>query len=158
MFSKSIYTKAQIAICWQATIGIRLSTKNENVAMRAGEPFALDADPVRLAQVFTNLLNNSAKYTEHGGDIWLMAERRGDEAIVVVRESGVGIPSEMLPRVIDLFAQVDRSLGRAEGGLGIGFSLGGGKRGLRLGRRFHRTLASDGGNTDGECDASDGSP
>lgn len=87
------------------------------------EPMELDADPVRLAQVFTNLLNNAAKYTEHGGVIELVAERRGKEAAVAVRDSGVGIPPEMLPRVFDLFTQVDRSLGRAQGGLGIGLAL-----------------------------------
>ncbi|WP_457797795.1 PAS domain S-box protein [Methylocystis sp. S23] len=87
------------------------------------EPLALDVDPVRLAQVFTNLLNNAAKYTEHGGDIWLMVERRESEAVVAVRDSGVGIPAEMLPRVFDLFTQVDRTLGRAQGGLGIGLAL-----------------------------------
>jgi CheY-like chemotaxis protein len=84
----------------------------------------LYADPVRLAQAFTNLLNNAAKYTEHGGVIWLSAERSGEEdAVVTVRDSGVGIPTEMLPRVFDLFTQVDRTLGRAEGGLGIGLAL-----------------------------------
>jgi PAS domain S-box-containing protein len=87
------------------------------------EPLALDADPVRLAQIFTNLLNNAAKYTERGGVIWLSAERRSDEAVVTVRDSGVGIPPEMLPRVFDLFTQVDRNLGRAQGGLGIGLAL-----------------------------------
>lgn len=87
------------------------------------EPMELDADPVRLAQVFTNLLNNAAKYTEHGGVVELVAERRGREAVVAVRDSGVGIPPEMLPRVFDLFTQVDRSLGRAQGGLGIGLAL-----------------------------------
>jgi len=87
------------------------------------EPLMLDADPVRLAQVFTNLLNNAAKYTEQGGDIGLIVERRDGEAIVTVRDSGVGIPAEMLPRVFDLFTQVDRTLGRAQGGLGIGLAL-----------------------------------
>ncbi|WBK01838.1 PAS domain S-box protein [Methylocystis parvus] len=87
------------------------------------EALELDADPVRLAQVFTNLLNNAAKYTEHGGDIWLMVERCEGEAVVTVRDSGVGIPAEMLPRVFDLFTQIDRTLGRAQGGLGIGLAL-----------------------------------
>ncbi|WP_424363619.1 PAS domain S-box protein [Methylocystis parvus] len=87
------------------------------------EPVTVDGDPVRLAQVFTNLLNNAAKYTEHGGDIGLMVERRAGEAVVTVRDSGVGIPAEMAPRVFDLFTQVDRTLGRAQGGLGIGLAL-----------------------------------
>lgn len=87
------------------------------------EPILLDADPVRLAQVFANLLNNAAKYTESRGHIRLIAQRRGGEAVVSVIDSGVGIPAEMLPHVFDLFAQVDRSLGRAQGGLGIGLAL-----------------------------------
>jgi PAS domain S-box-containing protein len=87
------------------------------------ESLIVNGDPVRLSQVFTNLLNNAAKYTEHGGSVSLAAERRGGEAVVTVRDSGVGIPTEMLPRVFDLFTQVDRSLGRAQGGLGIGLAL-----------------------------------
>ena len=87
------------------------------------ETLIVEGDPVRLAQVFTNLLNNAAKYTEHGGLISIAAERRGEEAVVTVRDSGVGIPAEMLPRVFDLFTQVDRTLGRAQGGLGIGLAL-----------------------------------
>lgn len=87
------------------------------------ERLILDADPVRLAQVFSNLLNNAAKYTEHGGSIALTVERRGDEAVVSVRDSGVGIPPEMAPRVFDIFTQVDRTLGRSQGGLGIGLAL-----------------------------------
>jgi PAS domain S-box-containing protein len=87
------------------------------------EPVRLKADPVRLAQVFTNLLNNAAKYMEAGGHIWLAAERQDQEAIVSVRDSGVGIPAEALPRVFDLFTQIDCTLGRAQGGLGIGLAL-----------------------------------
>jgi signal transduction histidine kinase len=87
------------------------------------EPLFLDADPVRLSQVIANLLNNAAKYTEEGGQVWLTARREGAEAAVSVRDSGLGIPPEMLPRVFDLFAQVDRTLKRSQGGLGIGLSL-----------------------------------
>ncbi len=87
------------------------------------EPLVLDADPVRLAQVVANLLNNAAKYTDPGGRIWLTAERDGIEAVLRVRDSGIGIPAEMLPRIFEMFAQADRSLGRAQGGLGIGLTL-----------------------------------
>ncbi|MGJ0508442.1 MAG: PAS domain S-box protein [Methylocystis sp.] len=83
----------------------------------------VDGDPVRLAQVFTNLLDNAAKYTEQGGRITLSVERSGDEAVVSVRDSGVGIPVEMLPQIFDYFTQVDRTLGRAKGGLGVGLAL-----------------------------------
>ncbi|HTO07215.1 MAG TPA: ATP-binding protein [Myxococcota bacterium] len=87
------------------------------------EPIALDADAVRLSQVLANLLNNAAKYTEEGGAIWLRAERQGRSVAISVRDTGVGIPPAMQPRVFDLFTQVDRTLGRAQGGLGIGLAL-----------------------------------
>ncbi|HEX4071088.1 MAG TPA: PAS domain S-box protein, partial [Planctomycetaceae bacterium] len=87
------------------------------------EPVPLDADLVRLAQVFLNLLNNAAKYTERGGKIRLSAERQGDTVVVRVRDNGVGIPPHMLPRIFEMFTQVDRSLDRAQGGLGIGLTL-----------------------------------
>ncbi|HEV8068419.1 MAG TPA: PAS domain S-box protein [Planctomycetaceae bacterium] len=87
------------------------------------EPVYLDADLTRLAQVFSNLLNNSAKYTERGGRILLAAERQGSEVIVSVRDTGLGIPANDLPRIFDMFSQVDRSIERSTGGLGIGLAL-----------------------------------
>lgn len=87
------------------------------------EPLEVDADDVRLAQVFTNLLNNSAKYTEPGGRVLLRARRRGDEAEVIVRDDGIGIAPEALPRVFDMFMQVDHPIERRAGGLGIGLTL-----------------------------------
>jgi PAS domain S-box-containing protein len=87
------------------------------------EPVYLDADLTRLAQVFSNLLNNSAKYTERGGRILLAAERQGSEVIVSVRDTGLGIPANDLPRIFDMFSQVDRSVERSTGGLGIGLAL-----------------------------------
>ncbi|HEX7183239.1 MAG TPA: ATP-binding protein [Thermoanaerobaculia bacterium] len=87
------------------------------------EPLMLDADPVRLAQVVANLLNNAAKYTDPGGRIWLTAGREGGEAVIRVLDSGIGIPPEMMPRIFEMFAQADRSLGRSQGGLGIGLTL-----------------------------------
>jgi PAS domain S-box-containing protein len=87
------------------------------------EPVPLDADVTRLAQVFSNLLNNSAKYTEAGGSIVLAAERTGNELVVRVRDDGIGIPAEALPHVFTMFAQVDRHRDRTQGGLGIGLTL-----------------------------------
>jgi len=84
---------------------------------------AVLGDPVRLTQIFSNLLSNAAKYTEARGEIHVTAERQGDTAVVRVRDTGVGIPAEMLSRVFEMFAQVDSTLGRAGGGLGIGLSL-----------------------------------
>lgn len=83
----------------------------------------LEADPLRLAQVLWNLLNNAAKYTPEGGRIQLTAVRDQGDAVVRVRDTGMGIPAEMLPKVFDLFTQMERTLARAEGGLGIGLTL-----------------------------------
>jgi signal transduction histidine kinase/ActR/RegA family two-component response regulator len=87
------------------------------------EPIYLHADPVRLAQVFVNLLDNAAKYTPHGGHIWLTAERQGGEIVARVKDTGIGLPVEKLPQLFEMFFQVDRTLERAQGGLGIGLSL-----------------------------------
>ena len=87
------------------------------------QPLHLDADLVRLAQVFINLLNNAAKYTKRGGHIWLTADREGSDAVVRVRDNGMGIPGNMLGRIFDLFTQVGRSIEQSQGGLGIGLTL-----------------------------------
>jgi signal transduction histidine kinase len=86
-------------------------------------PVFLDADLTRLAQVFGNLLTNSAKYTEHGGRIHFSAERRVGEVVVTVRDNGIGIPTEALESIFDMFSQVDRNMERGTGGLGIGLAL-----------------------------------
>jgi len=83
----------------------------------------LNADSARLAQTLSNLLNNAAKYTEEAGRIAISAERCGNDAVIRVRDNGVGIPPEMLSSVFDMFTQVDRSLDRSQGGLGIGLTL-----------------------------------
>jgi PAS domain S-box-containing protein len=87
------------------------------------EPVCVQADLARMAQVLANLLNNAAKYTEPGGRIGLIAERAGDQAVFRVRDTGIGIPTEMLPHVFDMFVQVSSSMGRSQGGLGIGLTL-----------------------------------
>jgi PAS domain S-box-containing protein len=89
----------------------------------AAEKLCVDADATRLAQVFANLLNNAAKYTNNGGHIRVVLRREGDTAIVCVEDNGIGIPAEMLPKVFDMFTQVDRSLEKAQGGLGVGLSI-----------------------------------
>ncbi len=87
------------------------------------EQVKLTGDRVRLTQVFTNLLNNAVKFTEPGGQIWLTAATVGDRVMVTVRDTGVGIPAEVLPVIFTLFTQVDRSHNRSQGGLGIGLAL-----------------------------------
>jgi PAS domain S-box-containing protein len=86
-------------------------------------PVYLQADSVRLAQVFANLLNNAAKYTQPGGHIRLTAERQGSDVVVTVQDDGMGIAADMLPRIFDMFSQGDRVVERYQGGLGIGLSL-----------------------------------
>jgi signal transduction histidine kinase/ActR/RegA family two-component response regulator len=86
-------------------------------------PVVIDADLTRLAQVFLNLLNNSAKYTEPGGRIRLTVERQGGDVAVSVQDTGIGIPADKLPTVFNLFSQVEGSLSRSQGGLGVGLSL-----------------------------------
>jgi PAS domain S-box-containing protein len=83
----------------------------------------LDADPVRLTQVFANLINNAARYTEKGGQIWVTAYRDGNDAVVSVGDNGRGIRQDMLPRVFEMFAQETHSSGGSQGGLGIGLTL-----------------------------------
>jgi signal transduction histidine kinase/ActR/RegA family two-component response regulator len=83
----------------------------------------VDADLVRLSQVFANLLNNAAKYTPSGGRISLSAQRHDGRAVVTVADDGIGIPPEMLEQIFEMFVQVDSSLARSHGGLGIGLTL-----------------------------------
>jgi PAS domain S-box-containing protein len=87
------------------------------------EPVFVDADVTRLTQVFANLLNNAAKYSDPGGRIWLTAERQGSDVVVSVKDAGIGIPPDMLPKIFEMFTQVDQSLERSRGGLGIGLTL-----------------------------------
>jgi PAS domain S-box-containing protein len=86
-------------------------------------PVYLEADPTRLAQVFGNLLNNAAKYTNRGGQIRLTAARRRSEVVVSVQDSGIGISAEHLPRLFEMFSQAVPALERSHGGLGIGLTL-----------------------------------
>ncbi len=87
------------------------------------QPIWLNADPVRLEQVVVNLLNNAAKYTGEGGQIWLTVRPLGGEAEIRVKDTGDGIEPALLPRIFDLFTQADKSLDRSQGGLGIGLAL-----------------------------------
>jgi signal transduction histidine kinase len=87
------------------------------------EPIRLAGDRVRLAQAVTNLLNNAAKLTEPGGSVFLAVTPAPGQVSVSVRDTGVGIPADVLPHVFTLFTQVDRSLNRSQGGLGIGLAL-----------------------------------
>ena len=86
-------------------------------------PLDVDGDEVRLSQIFSNLLNNAAKYTPNGGQIWLSARQENDEAVVSIKDGGIGIPADKLSRLFEMFYQVDHSLERSSDGLGIGLTL-----------------------------------
>ena len=87
------------------------------------EPLVIEGDSVRLIQVFSNLVSNACKYTDPGGRVAIRADRENGEAIVSVKDNGVGIPPELLPRIFDLFEQAEQRPERSQGGLGIGLSL-----------------------------------
>jgi PAS domain S-box-containing protein len=96
---------------------------HELTVTQAGERLHVHGDPTRLTQIVANLLHNAAKYTPQGGMISLSTARDGDDAVIRVKDNGIGIASEMLPRIFEMFVQADKSLSRTHGGLGIGLTL-----------------------------------
>jgi signal transduction histidine kinase/DNA-binding response OmpR family regulator len=112
-----------VAIALEATRPLIEEKRHRLEVSLPAPPATLDADPARVSQVVSNLLHNAAKYTDPGGHLWLEVCRDGEEFVFRVRDTGVGIPDDVLPRVFDLFAQADRSLDRSQGGLGIGLTL-----------------------------------
>jgi PAS domain S-box-containing protein len=97
--------------------------QHELTVMMSQDSIYVEADRLRLTQVFMNLLNNAAKYTPEPGHVWLNVEQAGDTVVIRVKDTGVGIAAESLPHVFELFYQVDRSFTRSEGGLGLGLTL-----------------------------------
>jgi PAS domain S-box-containing protein len=87
------------------------------------EPVYIDADPARLQQIFVNLLNNAAKYTDEGGNISISTSVDGDHVSIRIKDDGIGIEKDILPKVFDLYTQADPALHRAQGGLGLGLTL-----------------------------------
>jgi signal transduction histidine kinase/DNA-binding response OmpR family regulator len=101
-----------------------IESRQHTLILRLPEkPVALDVDLTRMTQVVSNLLNNAAKYTDPGGRIEIVAESDDEEAVIRVRDDGIGIRTEMLPRVFELFVQANHAIDRAVGGLGIGLTL-----------------------------------
>jgi signal transduction histidine kinase/CheY-like chemotaxis protein len=97
--------------------------KHELTVSLPTEAIWLDADAARLEQVVVNLLTNAAKYADEGSHIWVTLQQEGDAAVLRVRDTGVGIAPDVLPRIFDLFTQAERALDRSQGGLGIGLAL-----------------------------------
>jgi CheY-like chemotaxis protein/two-component sensor histidine kinase len=104
----------------QPTIQAR---RQELVSLMPPSPVMVHGDAARLAQVVSNIVHNAAKFTPEGGRILVALEHDGGEARIIVRDNGVGIRAEMLPRIFDLFTQADSTLERSQGGLGIGLAL-----------------------------------
>jgi PAS domain S-box-containing protein len=106
------------------TVDPLIQQKRHRVAVYSSrKPLVVDVDTERLVQCLANVLTNAAKYTDTEGEIRIESRAEGAEAIVTVSDNGIGIPPDLLPRIFDLFVQSDRSLDRAQGGLGIGLSL-----------------------------------
>jgi signal transduction histidine kinase/DNA-binding response OmpR family regulator len=106
------------------SIGPLLTSRGHTLQLEIPEePVTLEADPCRLEQILSNLLVNAAKYTDPGGQIWFGASRHEGDVVFRVKDNGIGIGPDLLPNVFDLFAQANRSLHRAEGGLGIGLTI-----------------------------------
>jgi PAS domain S-box-containing protein len=97
--------------------------KHQLTVTLSPQPIWLYADVARLEQVLVNLLNNAAKYTDDGGHLWLTVQQEDAACVLRVRDTGIGITPELLPRIFDLFTQAARSLARSQGGLGIGLTL-----------------------------------
>jgi two-component system CheB/CheR fusion protein len=97
--------------------------RHELLLLLPRAPIVVDADHERLRQVFLNLVTNAIKYTHPGGRISVKATTEGEEAVVRIEDTGVGIPTEMLPRIFELFTQVETTRPMAQGGLGIGLAL-----------------------------------
>jgi CheY-like chemotaxis protein/two-component sensor histidine kinase len=99
------------------------NTRREFTVKLPPDPVYLDADPARLAQVVGNLLTNAFKFTDKGGRVWLTVETEGNHVAIRVRDDGIGIAAEQLPRLFEMFTQVDTSLERSRDGLGVGLTL-----------------------------------
>src|SRR5262249_23706471 len=116
------YVAGIVARALETTRAI-VDDRGHTLDLHLADDVRVDADPARIEQVVVNLVTNAAKYTEPGGRIGLELRRDGKHAVLAVRDSGIGIAPDMLPRVFDLFAQAERGLDRGQGGLGIGLTI-----------------------------------
>jgi PAS domain S-box-containing protein len=106
------------------SVGPQISSKSHNLTTEIpSAPLFVYGDSVRLSQVVANLLSNAARYMDRGGRVVLKLERQGPNAVICVRDYGIGISSDQILRIFDMFTQVDHSLGHGQGGLGVGLSL-----------------------------------
>jgi two-component system, sensor histidine kinase len=120
---EAVTLKAVVDSALEATRPLIEARRHELRVELPREPVGLNADPTRLTQVFCNLLNNAAKYTEHGGLILLTARCVGEEVTVSIKDNGIGVAPDNLERIFEMFTQVGRSLEQSRGGLGVGLAL-----------------------------------
>ena len=113
--------RALAAQCLEARA--RAGGEAEHSVALSGGAVHVHGDPTRLAQVLDNLVDNALKYTSPGGRVEIITELRGDQAVLRVRDSGIGMPAELVPHIFDLFTQAPQSLERSHGGLGLGLAL-----------------------------------
>jgi PAS domain S-box-containing protein len=107
----------------EAAQSLYKSLRHELTVTLPSETMVLHADPTRIAQIVGNLLNNACKFTDPGGRISLIVQREGPQAVIRVRDTGIGIADDQLPRIFEMFTQADTSLERVQSGLGIGLTL-----------------------------------
>jgi CheY-like chemotaxis protein len=105
------------------TVEPMIQERRHKISVMSHEPLRVNADATRLVQCVVNLLNNAAKYTQPGGEIRVETSAESGEAVLAISDNGPGISPELLPQIFDLFVQSERTLDRAQGGLGIGLSL-----------------------------------
>jgi len=123
LISERVELAAVIASALETSRPLLEASRHDLTVQMSPEPLAVVGDLTRLAQVVSNLLNNSAKYTPEGGHIRLSVEGQDGQAVIRVRDNGMGIPAHVLPKIFDMFTQAERTLDRAQGGLGIGLTL-----------------------------------
>ena len=107
----------------EASSALMEHNRHQLKVIMPAQPLYVEGDSTRLTQVVTTLLDNAAKYTDPGGKVWLAGEREGDTAVIRVKDSGIGIPSHVLPRIFDMFTEPGLSLERSQGGLAVGLAL-----------------------------------
>lgn len=118
-----IELKTAIELALETSRG-RIESNGHQLTISLPEEFIyLDADLTRISQILLNLLNNAAKYTQHGGKIWLTAEKEANEAVVSVRDTGIGIPPEMLSNIFEMYSQIETASSQTRSGLGIGLNV-----------------------------------
>lgn len=118
-----IELKTAIELALETSRGLIESSGHQLTISLPEEFIYLDADLTRIAQILLNLLNNAAKYTQPGGKIWLTAEKESNEAVVSVRDTGIGIPPEMLSNIFDMYSQIETASSQTRSGLGIGLNV-----------------------------------